>query len=128
MPELTMYSKLSSSNQSGKLSGVYQQTTSASVFSGYCNVSYTPDFFENLQKKAGTSAEAKSIPAIISSLSSTLRDLRVQREISTQEITQHDTVSWHSMEGLSFVTEGRPVDTILKVKNRFFMGSKSAGI
>lgn len=61
LPKIIMYTKLSSANQSGKLSGVYQQSTSSSMFSGYRNVSYTTDFFENLQKKAGTSSEAKSI-------------------------------------------------------------------
>lgn len=116
LPILHNYSKLSSANQSGKLSGVYQQTTSASVFSGYRHVSYTPDFFDNLQKKAGTSAEAKSIPAIIASLSATLRDLN--KEIRDREYTQHGTVAWHSTEGLSYTTEGPELPLIVKVKNK----------
>lgn len=124
LPKLIYYSKLSSANQSGKLSGVYQQTTSASVFSAYRQVYYTQDFFDNLQKKEGTSSDAKSIPAIITCLSATLKDL--QKELAADEMAQHGTVAWHSAESLSYSTEGPETDLNVNVKNKFFMGSRNA--
>lgn len=77
-PIQTMYAKMSCANQTGMLSGVYNQVSCLPCFCGPRIQTFGEDFFDHLQKRRVVGFGSKHLQQIIIGLTTTLEELHQQ--------------------------------------------------
>lgn len=85
-PEVTHYAKMSCANQTGMLSGVYNQVTTVPCFSGKRLHLFDADFFEHIEKKRTVGTVGKTLGQIMNVLTSTLEELHEKIRMSMGKI------------------------------------------
>ncbi|CAG4939126.1 unnamed protein product [Colias eurytheme] len=108
LPVLKYYAKMSCANQSGLLTGVYNQVSSIPCFNGRRVQKFGSDFFEHIQRKVIVGSTGKSISQIVSSLSIILDDLR-KRVNELQGSLEMGTTEWRNMSDLSLGQPGTEI-------------------
>jgi hypothetical protein len=120
---LTYYSKMACANQTGLLTGVFNQVTTHSSFSGKRTQIYGEDFFNHLEKRSNYAASAKSLNQIIAILSATLDD--VPKVLHTNNNRMNiGTTSWRKMANLGLKTQGEDDPFVAVASGKMFMGRK----
>lgn len=121
LPKLRVYSKMSCANQSGLLTGVYNQVASVPSMSGKHEHLFTGDFFEHLERKNTVISTGKTLTQINASLSRILEDLHIKLRAGKGRITM-GTVDWRTTEGLDFGVPGDITDFSPVQTGQYFMG------
>lgn len=112
---------MSCANQSGLLTGVYNQVAGVPTFSGKRIHLFGNDFFEHLEKKVMVTSTGKTLPQINASLSLILEDLHQKLKTNKGRL-EMGTVEWRSMDKLSTGSPGDVVDLCPSGSGLYFMG------
>lgn len=107
LPKVTYYAKMSCTNQSGLLSGVYNQVVTVPYLSDQRNQRFEDPFFEHIEKKKIMTATRKTIPQIINILTSTLEELHEGRKANGR--IEMGTTYWREMSSLQLGTQDAEV-------------------
>ncbi|KAJ2941449.1 hypothetical protein O0L34_g3666 [Tuta absoluta] len=120
--KMRYYSKMSCANQSGLLTGVYNQVSTVPCFSGKRQQFFSSEFFEYMERREAATASAKSLVQIIQSLTSTLKDLQ-QMVRDKNGLLAMGTTSWRDMETLKIDEHGTEVaGLVLRGNGKMFLG------
>lgn len=121
LPSLRYYSKMSCANQTGLLSGVYNQVATVPCFSGARIHRFDESFFEHIEKKRIMNASGKTLTQIINILTSTLEELHSTLRKNNGRI-EMGTTKWFDMETLRLGEPGEAKTTVLEGTGKMFLG------
>lgn len=122
-PVVHYYSKMSCANQTGFLSGVYNQVVTVPCFSGSRVQLFDDSFFEHVEKKRILANTGKTLAQIINILTSTLEELHENVRLSNGKVRM-GTTKWRSMQDLDLARPGSEVDLVVVGENKMFLGKK----
>lgn len=123
LPEMTYYAKMSCANQSGLLSGVYNQVVTVPCFSGKRVQKFDSDFFEHIEKNRTIATTGKTITQIQGILTSTLEELHEHLRKNKGSIAM-GTTTWKDMKTLTIENHGDDVDIVVNGRGKMFLGRK----
>nr|AVR52570.1 NP [Photinus pyralis orthomyxo-like virus 2] len=122
LPKLKYYSKLSAANQSGLLANTSSQISCIPCFSGKRLGSFSAAFFAYMSRRNVQQTGGKTIPQLISSLSSILQGLLSVLGESGGNL-ELGTTNWFSMETLDLNKPGTSTDFVARTSGRYFLGA-----
>ncbi|KAJ8711874.1 hypothetical protein PYW08_008828 [Mythimna loreyi] len=112
---------MSCANQTGMLSGVYNQVSCLPCFSGPRIQTFGEDFFEHIEKRRVVGSGGKNLQQIIAGLTKTLEELHQQVKKEGGRIKM-GTAVWRSIDSLAVENPGEEVDLQIVGSGRMFMG------
>ncbi|CAH2088480.1 unnamed protein product [Euphydryas editha] len=117
-----MYAKMSCANQTGMLSGVYNQVSCLPCFSGPRVQTFGDDFFEHIEKRRVVGSGGKNIQQIVNGLTATLEELHQQLKKDGGKVNM-GTAMWRSMNTLDVDAPGEKMEKVILVgTGKMFMG------
>lgn len=123
LPEVKYYSKMSCANQTGLLSGVYNQVATVPCFSGNRIQLFDSGFFNHIEKRRSVGVSSKSLTQIINILTTTLEDLHEMLKKRDGKL-EMGTTGWRLMEDLDMNKPGSEVTLVIKGKSKMFLGRR----
>nr|QMP82373.1 nucleocapsid protein [Lepidopteran orthomyxo-related virus OKIAV1731] len=121
LPKVIYYAKMSCANQTGLLSGVYNQVAISPCFSGARITTFDESFFEHIEKRRVVSSTGKTISQIINVLTSTLEELHTLARSDSKSIKM-GTTTWKDMGTLDLERPGDDVVIVLRGTSKMFLG------
>nr|QMP82250.1 nucleocapsid protein [Lepidopteran orthomyxo-related virus OKIAV178] len=121
LPKMRFYAKMSCANQTGLLSGVYNQVVTVPCFSGKRTHRFDESFFDHIEKKKIISTSGKTISQIVNILTSILEELHATIKRDQGKI-QMGTTQWRDMGSLDLNTPGDTVNIVLEGSGKMFLG------
>lgn len=123
LPTLAYYSKMSCANQTGLLAGVYNQVVAVPCFSGVRKQIFGQDFFEHIKRRHEAISAGKSMPQILSHLTSVLEGLH--EELTKRNgVLEMGTTLWMEMSTLDLDKAGAQTELILEGTGKMFLGKR----
>lgn len=123
LPTVTHYSKMSCANQTGLLTGVYNQVATSPCFSGQRVHIYDQDFFEHIEKRKVIGSIGKTLPQIIAHLTSTLEELHDHLKQKNGKL-EMGTTSWKVLSSLTLDADGPDTTAVIVGKGKKFLGRR----
>lgn len=121
LPKIRYYSKMSCANQTGLLSGVYNQVATVPCFSGLRVHRFDAQFFEHIEKKRIMGATGKTVSQIVNILTTTLEELHDGLKKDNGKV-QMGTTNWRDMNSLELGKPGDEVHVKLEGQGKMFLG------
>lgn len=119
LPVVSYYAKMSCANQTGLLSGVYNQVATVPCFSGKRIHLFDSEFFEHIEKRRTVNAAGKSLSQAINTLTTTLEELHDALRKKEGKL-EMGTTSWMSMANLTMTEHGSETDLIVRGRSKIF--------
>jgi hypothetical protein len=117
----TLYSKLSSANQTGLLSSSYLQSSSIPVFSGQRQTTFSNEFFDSTGKRLGSSLGGKTIEQLQVATKTLLNEIIENIKGKGCKIDM-GTVKWREVASLTEDEDGAETNAIVTTTGKFFLG------
>lgn len=125
LPAVHTYSKMSCANQTGLLSGVYNQVATVPCFSGKRIHCFDSGFFDHIEKRRSIGTSGKSLSQIVNILTSTLEELHEMLRKKDGKLEMGTTL-WKSMADLGLDSPGTNVELIVKGRSKMFLGKQNS--
>lgn len=120
-PIQVVYAKMSCANQTGLLSGVYNQVSCLPCFSGPRIQNFGEDFFDHIEKRRVIGSGRKSLQQIITGLTTTLEEVHLQLRKDGGRIKM-DTAAWRSIDSLGVGEPGEELSLEIVRSGKMSMG------
>lgn len=91
LPRVKMYAKMACANQSGLLSGVFNQVATVPCISGTRIQQFDESFFEHVEKRRVVSTSGKSVNQLLAILTSTLNELHEKLKSANKKLEMATT-------------------------------------
>lgn len=124
LPGVLAYSKMSCANQTGLLSGVYNQVATVPCFSGRRTHAFDSGFFDHIEKRKVIGSSGKSLNQIMNILTSTLEELHDMLRKKEGKL-EMGTTTWRTMSDLGIENPGTETTVVVKGKSKMFLGKRN---